>query len=87
MDRRGVMGSKEKIIMTEIEWEQVESSNLDALSYNEEEERLYIRFKNGSVYQYDGVPKYEDVMLRSAPSLGRYFNEHIKGVYPHEKIT
>ena len=34
----------------------VSSSNLDAVGY--EKGTLYVRFKNGSLYSYSGVPEY-----------------------------
>lgn len=47
---------------------------------------LHIEFKGGSVYEYSGVPFGEAARLTTAPSVGRYFAEHIKGKYNDKKL-
>ena len=73
---------------TMIEWDEVKSSNIAAVGYDKDELRyVYIRFLNGSVYRYDGVSDEHYEGMMHADSVGRYFNEHIKGAYQYEKIA
>lgn len=55
----------------------VASTNLHAVGYSAATNQLWIQFKNGTVYQYDGVPAqtYNDMMTGDS---GRYFAEIIK---------
>jgi len=65
---------------------QVSSSNIDSIGYNEQEQGVYIRFLNGSLYVYKGVPEHEFQNLMEAPSHGSYLNRNFKNVYPYERI-
>lgn len=62
----------------------VSSSNLDAVGY--EKGTLYVRFKNGSLYSYSGVPEYIYNELMNASSKGSYLATYVKGHYPYSKI-
>ncbi len=66
------------------EWIQVSSSNVDALKY--ENEVVFVRFQNGTIYIYKGVPEQEFNNLANAPSIGSYLHQNFKNVYPYEKI-
>lgn len=46
-------------------------------------ERLYITFSNGSTYYYYGVPENICNEMLNSPTPGKYFHEHIEGVYPY----
>jgi len=61
------------------------SSNIASVGYDEEDESVYIQFLDGSTYAYKGVPKHEFENLRTAPSVGSYFNRNYKNVYPYER--
>lgn len=55
----------------------VSSTNLHAVGYDPMTSQLWIQFKNGTVYQYDGVPPQTyAAMMRG--DCGRYFAEIIK---------
>lgn len=64
----------------------VSSSNVDAVGYDPDGERLYVRFHSGDIYEYHGVPKdvYEDLL--AAPSVGRFLNYEIKGRYSYSRV-
>lgn len=47
----------------------VSSSNIESIGYDEQNEQVYVRFLNGSLYVYKGVPLHEFENLRDAPSL------------------
>lgn len=59
----------------------LKSSNLRAVSYDEDERTLTVYFVNGNSYEYADVPKSVYDALINASSAGRYFNRFIKGVY------
>lgn len=64
----------------------VSSSNLRSVGYDEATQTLEIEFHSGGVYQYDSVPRSVYKALMNAPSHGKYFHAHIKGVYPYKRI-
>lgn len=63
----------------------VDSSNVEAVGYDETEMQLHVQFLSGSLYVYFDVPKevFDDFM--AAPSKGSFLNRVIKGVYHYEK--
>lgn len=64
----------------------VSSSNIESIGYDEQNEQVYVRFLNGSLYVYKSVPLHEFENLRDAPSLGSYLHRNYKNVYPYERI-
>jgi hypothetical protein len=65
---------------------EVESSSLAKLAYDTQRALLQVEFRDGSIYQFCGVPPqiYEDLLR--ADSKGAYFNRHIRGSFPHTFI-
>jgi len=64
----------------------VSSSNIDSIGYNEQNQEVYVRFLNGSLYVYKGVPQHEYQNLMDASSHGSFLNRNFKNVYPYERI-
>lgn len=64
----------------------ISSSNIESIGYDEANEQVYVRFLNGSLYVYKGVPLHEFENLRDALSLGSYLHRNYKNVYPYERI-
>ena len=64
----------------------VESSNLKAIGYDDNNAILEIEFKNGSAYEYYDVPQYEYDGFMSADSKGKYANANIYKRYRQQKI-
>lgn len=62
-----------------------DSSNVAAVGYDADPKTLRVEFRNGSIYEYTGVPAQQFGELCAAPSVGRYHNESIKR-YPHRQI-
>ena len=60
----------------------VESATLVAIGYDARE-ILQLEFRSHAVYRYFGVPGSVYEALVAAPSKGRYFNEAIRGRFPH----
>lgn len=69
-------------------WNKVESSNVDALNFSGTS--LQVKFKNGSVYQYENVTEEMFRTILQAASVGRTFNELIKSNpvdYPFSRVS
>jgi hypothetical protein len=64
----------------------VSSSNIESVGYDAAEETVYVKFLNGGIYTYKGVPEHEYQNLLAAPSLGSYLHRNYKNVYPYEKV-
>lgn len=64
-----------------VEMNYVDSSNIEAIGYDNDAQELHVRFLSGTTYIYHGVPSevYENLM--SAPSKGSFLNREIKRVY------
>lgn len=63
---------------TPVPLEAVESSQLEAIGHHAETQRLYIRFKGGSLYQYENVPAALFAQLKAAESVGSFFGKNLK---------
>lgn len=70
--------------------ESVESSTINKIGYDEENQVLKVLFNNGGVYLYSNVEPYHyKNMLTNVKSVGRYFNDSIKNYaekYPCFKV-
>ena len=64
----------------------VQSSNIESVGYDENDEEVYVKFLNGSVYVYRGVPLQDFEGLRDTPSVGSYLHRNFKNIYPYERI-
>lgn len=64
---------------------QITSSNLAACAYDVESKILRIVFKNGSIYDYAGVPRATYDGLKTAESAGKYFHANVRDVYTFTK--
>lgn len=65
----------------------VDSTNLEWVSYDEDEEKLYVQFRSGGLYEYDNVPQKVFDGLLKAGSKGRYHAIKIKWEYPYKKLN
>jgi len=59
----------------------IESSILESVCYDPPRLVLTIAFRNGSVYEYAGVPEGIYRELIEGPSKGKFFHKYILGVY------
>jgi KTSC domain len=64
----------------------VDSSCATSVGYDSEEQILQVEFQNGAIYQYSGVEEDTWKDLHSTDSVGRFFNQQIKGRYASERI-
>lgn len=65
----------------------VSSSNIESIGYDEKNQQVFIRFIDGSLYVYKGIPQHEYQNLMEAPSHGSYLHRNYKNVYPYERIA
>ncbi len=64
----------------------VVSSVIAALGYDSRRNSLDVEFCNGRIYRYFMVPPSAYETLRSAESIGAYFNREIRTRYPFRQI-
>jgi len=62
------------------------STAIRAIDYDEEHQRLLVRFVSGQRYAYDGVPAEVCRSFREAGSKGRFFQAKIRDRYPYRKL-
>ena len=68
------------------EMQDVNSSSIASVGYDAESHTVYVQFLDGSTYAYKDVSGHEFENLRTAPSVGSYFNQNYKDVYPYDRI-
>lgn len=73
-------------MVNDIKMENVSSSNIESVGYDEDNQIAHVRFSNGSLYCYKGVPKHEYEGLLNAPSVGSYLHRNFKNVFAYERI-
>lgn len=63
----------------------VDSSNIEAIGYDEDAEELHVRFVGGQYYIYHEVPRniFDDLM--NASSKGSFLNREVRNVYRFTK--
>jgi hypothetical protein len=64
----------------------VDSSNIEAVGYDESTQELHVRFLSGGYYVYHEVPREIFDNLLGAPSKGSFLNREIKRVYRFSKL-
>lgn len=64
----------------------VDSSAIDFVRYEPVTAELTITFNSGKRYIYFGVPRAVSDALLAAPSIGAYFNTHIRDRYRFRRI-
>ena len=63
----------------------VDSSNIEAIGYDDETQELHVQFLSGGLYIYHNVPRHVFDALMNAPSKGSFLNREVKGVYQFSK--
>ncbi len=64
----------------------VSSSNLRSVGYDPVARILEVKFHDGGVYHYFGVPEGTYQGLMTAGSKGGYLADRVKGVYRYRRI-
>ena len=63
----------------------VDSSNIEAIGYDEGTQELHVQLLSGDYYVYHDVPRRASNALMSSMSKGSFLNREIKGVYQFTK--
>lgn len=68
-------------------WRIVTSSLIRAVAYDEDARELRVRFSNGSLYRYLGVPPEvaAELVDPAGGSTGRYFNDHVRDAFDFDE--
>jgi len=69
--------------------QEVVSSQIKKVGYDEEKKELFVTFNTGKKYKYSNVPMALFLVLMSSESIGRCFGEKIKNKpdeHPYELI-
>lgn len=64
----------------------INSSNIEEVSYDYSECKLYIKFKSGRIYEYKDVPFQIFKGLINTNSAGVYFNRFIRNAYDYRLV-
>lgn len=62
------------------------STVIELFHYDHRTSTLKIVFRSGNIYAYKEVPEPVYQELKAAGSKGRFFNHHIKNIYPFEHL-
>jgi len=62
------------------------STSIERCLYKQEEEQLYVEFKNGSVYRYEEVTFKEFTNFLKSESQGSFLAKKIKNVKDYVKV-
>lgn len=74
-------------MMNKIKMTPVVSSQIKSVGHDEDEQKLYVEFKNGRVYEYSNVPEYIYTKLINNHSPGGYFTAVIRGMYDYLSLN
>ena len=64
-----------------------DSTTLASASYDYLQSRLQLDFGDGACYTYSAVAPALFNDLISAPSKGKFFNQHIRGRFPYARMV
>ena len=64
-----------------------DSTPIRAIRYDEERQRLLVRFIDGDEYAYVGVPGEVHRSFVDSDAKGLFFAAEISGRYPYNKLT
>ncbi len=63
----------------------VDSSNIEAIGYDEDTQELHVQFLSGGHYIYSDLPRDIFDQLMNAPSKGSFLNREVKNIYQFTK--
>ncbi len=58
--------------------QEVTSSNVESIGYDQSTGTMEVAFKNGSIYEYYAIPPNLHEELMSSPSIGTFLSTHVK---------
>jgi hypothetical protein len=63
----------------------VDSSNVEAIGYDEDKQELHVQFLSGGYYVYHDVAREKFEKLMNAPSKGTFLNREVKSIHRFTK--
>lgn len=75
----------QNLILEAIEATDVDSSHIVTIEFSSNN-HLYIKFKNGAVYEYDRVPEALVRRMLEVDSKGKFLWRYIRDRYPYRKV-
>lgn len=63
----------------------VDSSNIEAIGYEDDSNELHVQFLSGGYYIYHNVPRVIYDEMINAPSKGSFLNREIRNIYQFTK--
>lgn len=69
-----------------MERQNVSSSNISSIGYDDVQQILEVEFHGGRVYHYYDVPMYVYEELMDASSHGTYLSANVKGNYQYDQV-
>lgn len=70
-----------------MEYQDIKSSKISKIGYDKTTLKMKIHFKNGHVYLHSEVPANYYFECLVAPSIGKYYYNNIKEVFPYDIIA
>lgn len=65
----------------------VKSTSVNEVGYDAATQTLALRFKNGTLYHYPGVPAGVHAGIAASDSVGRYLQANVLGKFPATRQT
>src|ERR1051325_9801182 len=78
---RAEVAKPERQTSAELRLYPVDSTSVELIGYDSESQALYVRFRGGGLYRYEGVEASLVKELLEAESIGRYLNYTVKPRY------
>ena len=64
-----------------MEWQEVQSSHINRVGYDKEEQTLGVQFHTGPTYVYAGVHPVVHKEMLAANSPGKYFHSNVRNIF------
>ena len=58
------------------------SNAISKIGYDKTTKRMAVIFHHGREYEYEGVSEDTFKQFINAPSIGKFYNQHVKGLLP-----
>jgi hypothetical protein len=66
--------------------ERVSSSSIGSLGYDRSSSTMEVEFKDGRIYQYFDVPEVIFREFLTAPSIGSFFQQNVRGQFVYSRL-
>jgi len=85
--QRPLVTPSRRVPFQNINWNNVVSSNIQAVRYDANAQMLQIRFRDSGIYEFTGVPQHVYNAFSLAPSKGKFFHANIRGTFTSQKVN